>query len=362
MFEFNIKEIEAIASTIVQEKTSEVVSATQGAISEALSTAQEATSSTMAAMQQVSNSVTSIASTFQEKASEVVSATQSAVSETLSTTQETASNVIIEAQQASSSVAGAVTITVQEAFKVAHNIKFENLPGNLQLKFARAGVRHGIRNFQEAAKVYETIPSQVRAQGHEAVREFCKGKDWSHIKAHVNGGGAEASNGIFENFWLNRARGGVDMTPDELAAARKVLADAAFKASVQQVAGAVIQGTLVAAVIELVFSILENSLSFAEGKMTQNELIREVAIATAKAGVTGGVITGILMSICLIFPPIAALLGYAAIPLAGVGIGFMSVRAWEIFSRADKIFGITKQLEKLIQNIEQTDLMFDARK
>jgi hypothetical protein len=304
--------------------------------------------------------IESVASTFQETASGVVSATQSAVSEAFSTTQEAASNVIIEAQQASSSVVGAATIAVQESFKVAYNIKFENLPQNLQLKFARAGVREGIRNFQEAAKVYETIPAQIRAQGHEAIREFCNDKDWSHIKAHVNGGGAEASNGVFENFRINRSRGGVDMTPEELAAARKVLGDAAFKTSVQQVAGAIIQGALVAAVIELVFSLLENSLSLAEGKITQDELIREVAIATAKAGVAGGVITGILMSICMIFPPIAALLGYAAIPLAIVGIGFMSVRAWEIVSRADKLFGITKELEKFTQNIEQKDLIFDA--
>ena len=343
MFKINIQEIEAVASTMVQETASQVVSATQGTVSEVFSTTQE------------------IASSFQETASQAMSATQSAVSEALSTTQEAASNVMIEAQQASSSVAVAATIAAQEAFKVAYNIKFENLPHNLQLKFARAGVRQGIRNFQEAARVYETIPGQIRAQGYEAVREFCQDKDWSHIKAHLNGGGTEASNGIFEHFWLNRARGGVDMTPEELAAAHKVLADAAFKASVQQVAGAVIQGALVAAIIELVFSILDNSLSLAEGKITQEDLMREVTIATAKAGVAGGVITGILISICMIFPPIAALLGYAAIPLAVVGIGFMSIRAWEIFSRADQLFGITQELVKLTQNIEQAGLMFDAR-
>lgn len=360
MFKINVKEIETVAYTKVQETASEVVLATQSAVSKALSTTQEATSSAIGAIQQVSSSVTSIASTFQEAVSEVVSASKSAVSETLSTTKEVVSNAINEAQQASSSIAGAATITVQESFKVAYNIKFENLPYNLQLKFARAGVREGIRNFQQAAKVYETIPSQIRAQGYEAIREFCKDKDWSHIKAYVNGGGTEASNGIFENFRINRARGGVDMTSEELAAARKVLADAAFIASVQQVTEAVVKGALVAAVIELVFSTLENSLSFAEGKITQDELIREVAIATAKAGVAGGVITGILMSVCMIFPPIAALLGYAAIPFAVVGIGFMSVRAWEIFIRANKLFGITNELEKFTQTIEQAGLIFDG--
>ncbi|MEP0769207.1 hypothetical protein [Coleofasciculus sp. FACHB-SPT36] len=356
MFKINIQEIEAVSSRF-QETASEIVSNTQGAVSEAISTTQEATDS---AIQEVSNSVTSIASTFQKTASEIVTNTQNAVSEAISTTQEAASNLIIEAQQTSSAVTGAATIAAQEAFKVAHNIKFENLPHNLQLKFHRAGVREGIRNVQEAAKVYETIPAQIRAQGYEAIREFCSDKDWSHIKAHVNGGGKEASNGIFENFRINRSRGGVDMTPEELAAARKVLGDAAFKASVEQVIGAVVQGALVAAVIELVFSTLENSLSFAEGKITQDELIRNVAVATAKAGLAGGVVTAILMVICMIFPPIAALLGYAAIPLAVIGIGFMCVRAWEIFIRADKLFGITEELEKFIQNIEQSVLNFDA--
>jgi hypothetical protein len=355
MFKINIQEIEAVAFTF-QETASDVVLTTQGAVSEALSTTQEAASN---AIQEVFNSVTSIASTLQETASEIASATQNVVSEALSTTQEAGSNIIIEAQQASSSVTGAATIAIHEAFKVAHNIRFENLPYNLQLKFARAGVREGIRNFQEAAKVYETIPAQIRAQGYEAIREFCNDKDWSHIKAHVNGGGKEASNGIFENFRINRSRGGVDMTPEELAAARRVIFDSAFKAGVQQVIGATVQGALVAAVLELVFSTLENSLSFAEGKITQDELIRNVADATAKAGVTGGVITGILIVICMIFPPIAAVLGYAAIPLAGIGIGFMCVRAWEIFIRADKLFGITEELVKFTQNIEQAVLNFD---
>ncbi|MBD2569913.1 hypothetical protein [Anabaena lutea] len=288
------------------------------------------------------------------KVQAAVTDTQNLANQAISKVQETTTQIVDFAQAAPSSIASAGIIATQEAFKIANNIRFENLPASLQLKFARAGVRGGMRNIQEAAKVFESIPAQIRAQGPEAIREFCQDKDWSHIQAHVNGGGSEATNGIFEQFWVNRARGGVDMTPEELAVAKQVLADAAFKAAVAEVVGAVIKGAVAAAVIELVFSILENSLLWVEGKITQQELVQKVAIATAKAGISGGVITGILLAICMIFPPIAALLGAAAIPLAVAGIGFMGVRAWEIFCHADSLFGITAQTQKFLGMTQAT--------
>jgi predicted CDP-diglyceride synthetase/phosphatidate cytidylyltransferase len=85
-----------------------------------------------------------------------------------------------------------------------------------------------------------------------------------------------------------------------------------------------------------------------EGKITQRELVQKVTAATAEAGIAGGVITGILLAICMIFPPLSAVLGAAAIPLALAGIGFMGVRAWEIFCHADRLFAITEQTQKLL--------------
>ncbi|WP_293131494.1 hypothetical protein [Microcoleus sp. bin38.metabat.b11b12b14.051] len=282
------------------------------------------------------------------KLQETVVDTQNLANEMAAKVQESATVVTAWVQSAPSSIVSAGAIATEEAFKVAHNIRFENLPKNLQFKFARAGVRDGMRNVQEAAKVFESIPAQIRAQGPEAIRNFCQDKDWSHIKAHSNGGGSEAANGIFEYFWVNRARGGTDMTAEELAVAKKVLADAAFKAAVAEIVGAAVKGAIAAAVIELVFSILENSLLCVEGKISQSELVEKVATATAKAGIAGGIITGILLTLCMIFPPIAGVLGAAAMPLAVAGIGFMGVRAWEIFCHGDRLFGITEQAQKFL--------------
>lgn len=288
------------------------------------------------------------------KVQETVAETQNLANQIAAKVEESATVVTTFIESAPSSILSAGAIATQEALKVAHNIRFENLPTTLQFKFARAGVRDGIRNVQEAAKVFESIPAQVRAQGPEAIRNFCQDKDWSHIQAHVNGGGSEAANGIFEHFRVNRSRGGVDMTAAELAVAKQVLADAAFKAAVAEVVGAAMKGAIAAAVIELVFSILENSLLCVEGKITQSELVEQVATSTAKAGIAGGVITAILLTLCMIFPPIAALLGATTMPLAIAGIGFMGIRAWEIFCHGDRLFGITEQTQKFIGMTEQT--------
>ncbi|MGL5064338.1 MAG: hypothetical protein ACRC62_30500, partial [Microcoleus sp.] len=113
-------------------------------------------------------------------------------------------------------------------------------------------------------------------------------------------------------------------------------------------------GAIAAAVIELIFSILENSLLCVEGKITQSELVEKVAAATAGAGISGSAITGIMLALCAIFPPIAALLGAAAIPLAVTGIGFMGIRAWEIFCHADRLFNITEQIQNFLGMTEAT--------
>ncbi|HLO50611.1 MAG TPA: hypothetical protein VK211_19495 [Kamptonema sp.] len=288
------------------------------------------------------------------KVQETVADTQNFANQIAAKVQESANVVTAWVELAPSSIVSAGAIATQEAFKVAHNIRFDNLPQQLQTKFMRAGVRDGMRNVQEAAKVFESIPAQIRAQGPEAIRNFCKDKDWSHIQAVVNGGGSEAANGIFEYWRVNRDRGGVDMTAEELAVAKQVLADAAFKAAVTEIVGVAIKGAIAAAAIELVFSILENSLLCVEGKITQSELVQKVATATATAGIAGGVITGILLTLCMIFPPIAALLGVAAMPLAAAGIGFMGIRAWEIFCHGDRLFGITEQTQKFLGMTEAT--------
>ena len=64
---------------------------------------------------------------------------------------------------------------------------------------------------EEAQRVWETIPEQVRMGGPESTADYLAGKDWSHIVAHGEGGSDLASNGVWEDASLNRSRGATDM-------------------------------------------------------------------------------------------------------------------------------------------------------
>ncbi|MBD2295951.1 hypothetical protein H6G06_21350 [Anabaena sphaerica FACHB-251] len=100
-----------------------------------------------------------------------------------------------------------------------------------------------------------------------------------------------------------------------------------------QITKGVVQGAVAAASVELIFSILENSLLYLEGKITKDELIKKVASDTAQAGLAVGTNTVVLLTISMIYPPIAAVLSAVAILLTAAGVGFMSKRAWEIWLR-----------------------------
>ena len=119
------------------------------------------------------------------KVRETVADTQNLANEIAAKVEESATVLTAWVQSAPSSMVSAGAIATQEAFKIAHNIRFENLPTNLQFKLARAGMREGIRNVQEAAKVFESIPAQIRAQGPEAIRNFCQDKDWIDILTDI---------------------------------------------------------------------------------------------------------------------------------------------------------------------------------
>ena len=65
-------------------------------------------------------------------------------------------------------------------------------------KYLYAGTRGIYRGLEEARLVWESIPERLRALGPEEVGKRLEDFDWSHIVPHSQGGGNEASNGIFE--------------------------------------------------------------------------------------------------------------------------------------------------------------------
>ena len=116
-------------------------------------------------------------------------------------------------------------------------------------KYLYAGTRGASRGLPEAQKVWEAIPESIRAAGPESTAKYLEGKDWSHIHPHSEGGSQLASNGLFEDASLNRARGSDHMAPRELEAAQRVLRSNAFHATLLETAKCAMEGALTASVV-----------------------------------------------------------------------------------------------------------------
>ena len=210
----------------------------------------------------------------------------------------------------------------------ARNLDWSTItPTEFLDKFVTAGTRGVDRTIDGAREVWERIPEDLRALGPEEVAARLWGSesaaerfDWSHIVPHRQGGGSEASNGIFELASLNRSRGGERMQPHEIDAAQQVLADVAFKAAVEEVATQALAGAGVAAVVACVLSCMEDGLEYQRGRISRDELVRRIGQAVARSALVGSAVAGILVIVALAFPPLIPIAAPLVGPVALLGL------------------------------------------
>lgn len=201
------------------------------------------------------------------------------------------------------------------------NLEFISVPQDLVDYYRRAGVAY--RDRAGAQAIWETIPRQVRVGGPEALRRFHSSRDWSHFIPRILGGGDSASEGIFENSVLNRARGARPMSDDEIAAARLALRWQGLRDAIRQTARVTVSGALVGTVSAGVFAVMEHGLSYQEGKIDQAELFKLVW-KELSAGVAVGIgITGIIAGLVMIFPALTAVVSPFVLPLAFASFAFV---------------------------------------
>ena len=193
-------------------------------------------------------------------------------------------------------------------------------------KYLRAGTRGVSRGMTEAQRVWETIPKQIRASGPEATARYLEGKDWSHIQAHSKGGSNAASNGIFENASLNRARGNTTMTAHEIKAAQGVLQSHAFHATLLETARNAMKGGMISAAIMAVVAVLEYGLQYQKGEITEDEMYAAIGKAIAMAGLSGAAVAGLVTAMALTFPAIVPVLATLSVPLMVIGFSVMGAQ------------------------------------
>ena len=193
-------------------------------------------------------------------------------------------------------------------------------------KYLYAGTRGNSRGLVEAQKVWETIPEQIRAAGPEVTAKYLEGKDWSHIRAYSEGGSHSASNGLFENASLNRARGSDRMTPKELESAQRVLKSNAFHATLLETAKSAMEGALTAAAIAAVMAVLEYGLQYQRREISEDELYRAIGKSILAAGISGAAVSGLLAAMAMAFPATVPVISSLLIPLMVIGFSVLGLR------------------------------------
>ena len=199
--------------------------------------------------------------------------------------------------------------------------------GNLDpTKYLYAGTRGEPRDLAGAKRVWETIPEQIRAAGPEATANALEGMDWSHVKAYSQGGSHSASNGIFENASLNRARGSDRMTATELEAAQRVLNGNALRATLLETSRCALKGASVAAAMAAVVAVLEYGLMYQRGEITEGEMYRAIGRSVVTAGISGAAVSGLLAAMSVAFPPLIPVVAFLCVPSMVIGFAVLGSR------------------------------------
>lgn len=181
---------------------------------------------------------------------------------------------------------------------VVSNVSYADLTSSLRTKFKLAGLggERGFRTGAEAQSFYDvSVPDAVKMLGEDAVREFLRGKDASHIRSFENAPefGKVDSNFVWEAASANRSRGAADMTGWEQV---QINLSTGFESFAMVAKEVIPQATLYAVAIEGSISIIENSIYVYRGQKDIQTALQDTARNAAKGAVVvlaaGTVIAG----------------------------------------------------------------------
>ena len=259
---------------------------------------------------------------------------------------------------------GSVWVAGHVVNSFAHNLNYENLPDNLKNYFRCAGSE--CKGITKGKGIWETIPEQIRMGGEKEITRFLKGKDWSHIIPKIEGGSSDPDNGIFEHTEENRSRGGRRMRPDEIEAARKVIKSDMIRSVLRQTTSAMVKGALAAVIMGGLLLCLECGLQYAEGKITWNQMVDKIVRASALAGLSAFIVTGLIVGLNILFPPLIPMLAPALFVLQIVSLVFLAHHAakiaegwWKVlkeYDLIDEFVGVLETVEDFVREmVDDTD-------
>ena len=241
-----------------------------------------------------------------------------------------------------SAVAG-VGVASEALSRWAENLDWSTIDPT---QYLYAGTRGVSRGMEQAHLVWESIPEQLRALGPEELTRRLQGFDWSHKFPYSEGGGIEASNGVFELAGLNRSRGAELMTDGEVLAAQQVLADQAFRAVLVETASQAFTGAVVGAAVACVIGCLEHGLEYQRGNIDGDEMFRRIGRSVAVSAGVGATVAGVMAIMALSFPSLIPLAAPLMVPLAVLGFCAVGV----------KVARLSKEWYELLGRVESREV------
>ena len=170
--------------------------------------------------------------------------------------------------------------------------EWHNLSAATQHRFRSGGLGRGLglRSPTMAKRLYEKeVPEAIRKLGEPAVKDFLKGKHFSHVKSVANAPGSTKapSNVVLEHSRANLSRGSRTMTGAGHAAARSASRASAVRTGARAVIKGGAKAGIVAAAAEAAVSVPENILHHKRGRKSGEQAVRDTAKSTAIAAGVG---------------------------------------------------------------------------
>ncbi len=210
----------------------------------------------------------------------------------------------------------------QFKLRSANYLDFDKLDPSWRRKYQRWGGEP--KPYLEARAMWEKVPTSIRAQGPEALQKFHQGKDWSHYIPRAMGGPTTAENGIWWSTTRNQRLGPHPMSKLQIALAKTVLVYEGTLATLALTLRTMLVGGALGAVFATLIAVLDFGLQFAEGKITQDELLEEIVLSTVIAGSSAVLIMGLITGLAVVIPNLLSILLVVAPALTVVSFVFLA--------------------------------------
>lgn len=162
----------------------------------------------------------------------------------------------------------------------------------MRLRFRRGGLggARGFRSQVQARQLYEgAVPARIRNLGEPAVRDFLRGKSFSHVESVANAPGKAKAPGniVLESARANQARASLNMTASEMRAAGAANRISAVKAVSSALFRGGVKAGFISAALEAAVAAPENLLHYKRGRKSGEQAAKDTAKSAVSASAVG---------------------------------------------------------------------------